>query len=107
MTLMDLKKYSEKALDELQYALARREDWKAYDAINSFRKYYNKHVVVVKGRKVPHGTTGVCFWMGTYDNSKYGDPWGFYTTTRVGIRDADENVYWTSVKNIELVKRND
>lgn len=102
MRLMDLKGYSDAELDRLEFEMARRENWVAFDAIGNFKKYYDKQVVVVKGRKVPHGTTGTCFWMGTYDNSRYGDPWGFYTTTRVGIKDAAGNVYWTSVKNIAL-----
>ena len=47
-------------------------------------------VTVVKGRKVPVGTTGEVFWVG---EGKYG--W------RVGIKDAEGEVHWTAVTNVE------
>jgi hypothetical protein len=51
-----------------------------------------KVVKVVKGRKVPVGTTGEVIW--------YGDgKW----SARVGIKDADGTVYWTAASNVEVV----
>ena len=102
MKMQDLKRYSAEELDRLQYEMILRGNAVASKAIADFREFYGKQVTVVKGRKVPHGTTGECFWMGTYDNSKYGDPWGIYTTTRIGIRDAEGNVYWTALDNVRL-----
>jgi hypothetical protein len=49
-------------------------------------------VKVVKGRKVPIGTVGKCFYL------RDGE-WG----PRVGIKDADGQVHWTSAKNVEAV----
>jgi hypothetical protein len=50
-------------------------------------------VVVVKGRKVPLGTTGVCFYSG---EGRYG--W------RVGFETADGETVWTDVKNVKAVE---
>ncbi len=81
---------------------AEKGNTKAMDTIAKVQRYYHQRVKVVKGRKVPIGTEGICFWMGEYDNSKYDDPWGIYTATHIGIRDDDANVYWTSLNNVEL-----
>jgi hypothetical protein len=50
-----------------------------------------KDVVVVKGRKVPKGTTGRCFWIG---ETKYG--------TRAGFTTADGTTHWTAKSNLEV-----
>jgi len=104
MTMMDLKGRSPEELDRLEFELARRENLNAALRVSEFRKYFGKTVKVVKGRKVPKGTVGECFWMGCTDYSKYGDPWGIYTHVRVGIRDTDGNVHWTALDNVELVR---
>ncbi len=49
-------------------------------------------VKVVKGRKVPVGTVGECFWMGSND---FG--------ARVGIKDASGNKHFTAASNVEAV----
>lgn len=46
-------------------------------------------ITVVKGRKVAHGTTGVCIWVGY---GKFG--------TRVGLKDAAGTVHWTAITNV-------
>lgn len=51
-----------------------------------------KTLKVVKGRKVPVGTEGVCIWLG---NGQYG--------SRVGIKDSAGNVHWTAASNCEAV----
>lgn len=105
---MDMKELSKKSaaeLQELEYQMMLRDNMRAASLINDVRKYYHKTVTVVKGRKVPHGTTGECFWMGAYDNSKYGDPWGIYTTVRIGIKDDEGNVFWTALSNVKLAEQ--
>ena len=52
-----------------------------------------KTVEVVKGRKVPVGTTGEVFWTGE-------NKWG----VRVGIKDADGEVHWTAASNCQVVE---
>ena len=49
-------------------------------------------VTVVKGRKVPLGTTGVCFYSGE-------GQWGW----RVGFKTEDGETVWTAVTNVEAV----
>jgi hypothetical protein len=49
-------------------------------------------VRVVRGRKVPIGTVGMCFWVG---NSGYGESVGF--TTAAGAK------HFTAAKNVEAV----
>ena len=51
-----------------------------------------KTVKVVRGRKVPIGTVGVVFWIGS---GQYGE--------RVGIKDANDTVHWTASKNVEVI----
>lgn len=51
-----------------------------------------KTIRVVRGRKVPLGTTGVCIWIGE-------GRWGW----RVGIKVAEDEVYWTAASNVEVV----
>ena len=103
MTMKELCRMTDEELEALSFTLASRGNLRACGLIADVRKYYHKRVMVVKGRKVPHGTTGECFWMCSYDNSKYGDPWGIYTTVRIGIKDDDGNIYWTSLENVELI----
>jgi hypothetical protein len=52
-----------------------------------------KTLKVVRGRKVPIGTIGVCFWLG---RREYG--------VRVGIKDQAGNVHWTAATNVEVVQ---
>lgn len=103
MTMMDLRGHTEHDLDRLCFELMARGNIVAANAVADFQKYYNKSVKVVKGRKVPKGTTGTCFWMGQRDYSKYGDPWGIYTVTRIGIKTETGEVFWTALDNVELV----
>lgn len=103
MKMKDIAGKTPEELEQLSTALAKRGNFAACVLVDYVRDYYHKRVRVVKGRKVKHGTEGEVFWMGCYDNSRFGDPWGIYTTVRVGIRDDDGNVHWTSVENVEVV----
>lgn len=102
MTMQDLKKMSPEELSRVKMAMVMRGNMTAVSAICDFQKFFNKAVRVVKGRKVPIGTVGVCFWMGQTDYSRYGDPWGIYTKTRIGIRTEAGDVYWTALDNVEI-----
>lgn len=61
----------------------------------------DKEVVVVSGRKVPHGITGTIFWTKEVNYDRYNRSW--YDELKIGIKDSDGNVYWTYAKNVELV----
>jgi len=67
-----------------------------------------KTVTVVKGRKVPKGTTGTVIWVG---EGKYYGPtprykssaWSTRGALRVGLKDAEGTVHWTAASNVEVV----
>jgi len=48
-------------------------------------------VRVVRGRKVPRGTTGIVFW---HQDGRFGE--------RVGIRADDGATHWTAARNCEV-----
>ena len=60
-----------------------------------------KKVKVVKGRKVPIGTIGECFWIKKVNYDRY-NRW-YNETTRIGIKDSKGNVYWTDANNCEVI----
>ena len=68
---------------------ARRAAQRAEEERKAPRK--GRTLRVVKGRKVPKGTEGVCFWVGE-------SQWG----KRVGMKVAGETV-WVDAKNVEAV----
>lgn len=100
---MDYRNKTNKELEELKSYFNMRDNVNAFLEICHFQEFYGKTVKVVKGRKVPKGTTGVVFWLQRQCYGKYGDPWGIYSSTRCGIKTADEKVYWTSTDNLEVV----
>lgn len=103
MEMKKLMRESAERLEELRCYMIGRDNTAAAYAIALVQEFAHKRVRVVKGRKVPLGTEGVVFWMGSHDYSRYGDPWGIYTSYRAGIRADDGTVYWTAVDNIEVV----
>ena len=78
-----------------------RENPGALMELQAFEKYLDKEVRVIKGRKVPVGTTGTVFWIGMRNYSKYGYWWSW--EVRVGIKTAEGDTYFTAENNIELV----
>lgn len=60
-----------------------------------------KIVVVNRGRKVPHGVTGEVFWTHDVNYDTYGRDCG--KETKIGLRDDNDNVYWTYAKNVDVV----
>jgi len=78
-----------------QKALKRAEEAARYAAIEAARAKEPRRgrtIKVVKGRKVPKGTTGVCIWIG---NGHYG--------IRVGLKTADGEVFFTAASNVEAI----
>jgi len=72
---------------------------KATEFTNRVDAFYNiekgDKVKVVAGRKVPIGTLGVLFWTGLDHYNRH--------NTRAGIRDENEEVYWTSMSNLKKI----
>ena len=100
---MNYAKMSEKELTEIEAAFICKGNLNAAREISEFKEMYGKRVKVVKGRKVPHGTEGVVFFVKRYDNSKYGDPWGIYSTTKIGFKDDNGEAFFTAYDNVVLV----
>lgn len=98
---MDYRKMSEQALQDAYLYSMRVGNVNAAREIEDFRRYYGKHVKVVRGKKVPLGTTGDVFWLKRCCYGKYGDPWGIYSDTRIGIKDDSGHVWFTSADNVE------
>ena len=65
------------------------------------KKFKGKKVVVARGRKVPKGTTGTCFWIGSKPIFKHN---GYQVATqyKCGVKDSNGSVYWTDPFNLEL-----
>ena len=99
---MNYSKYTNEQLQRLKFEALKRENLNAAKEINDFIDFYGKLVKVVKGRKVPLGTIGNVFWLKRYDNSKYNDRWGIYSTTRIGIKTNDGKTFFTSLGNVVL-----
>jgi hypothetical protein len=62
-----------------------------------------KLIRVVRGRKVPVGTTGTCIWRGpgkvfSFAQAKYGAP------DRVGLKTESGEVFWTAISNVEVIQ---
>ena len=103
MTMQELSKKTSEELEKLSLIMAERGNMMALGLIAEVIKWRGQRVKVVKGRKVPKGTEGTVFWLGSFDNSKYGDPWGIYTTVKVGFKNDSGEVFFTSVENLELI----
>lgn len=101
---MNYSKMTEDQLTKIKMYAISAGNANAAVEISEFQELFGKRVIVVKGRKVTKGTTGIVFWLKRYDNSKYGDPWGIYSNTRIGFKDDDGNVFFTSSGNVEIVR---
>ena len=66
----------------------------AEQAVKNTYALRGQQATVVKGRKVPVGTTGEVFWVG---ESNYG---GF----RVGLKDAEGQTHWTAASNVQTAE---
>ena len=99
---MDYRRMTAEELHRLEFEAISRGNFNAAREISEFIEYFGKTVEVVKGRKVPKGVYGKCFWLKRYDNSKYGDPGGIYSSTRIGLKTEDGKTYFTSLDNVEI-----
>lgn len=99
---MDYRRMTTDTLHKLEFEAISRGNYNAAREISEFVEFFGKTVEVVKGRKVPIGISGKCFWLKRYDNSKYGDPWGIYSSTRIGIKTEDGEAYFTALDNVVI-----
>ncbi len=79
--------------------------FKAHEEEHAVHK--GKMVKVVRGRKVPIGTTGTVIWEGSTSYAPARGPrspsWYQPEVQRVGIKTADGTVYWTAGTNVEVI----
>lgn len=71
------------------------------ETIKACKVLKGKEVVVIRGRKVPHGVKGEVFWIKKVNYDRYGREWN--EEEKIGIKDIEGNVYWTYAKNVEVV----
>ena len=82
-------------------ACAMRDNHAAMSEFYAYEKYLDKSIVIVKGRKIPIGTKGVCFYVGAVNYSKLKNWWDW--TIRIGFKTENGETFFTSERNIELV----
>ena len=91
------------ATDEVKAAaaewLAERDiaSWNAAAAHDALMVNKGDTVEVVRGRKVPIGTTGEVIWIGADKYDRTG------RKQRLGVKDGDGEVHWTAESNVRLV----
>ena len=95
--MKELLKKSEEDLGNLYTYALTHENLKLANAIKVIQQFYNKEVLVIKGKKVPIGTSGICFWIG-YKNYHKGCP--LDGTFPVGIKTDDGTIWWTYASNL-------
>lgn len=77
--------YNKLVAEDLERYLEARNEW--------LTPSKGRRVRVVRGRKVPVGTVGLCIWRG---ENRFGGE-------RVGLKDDAGEVHWTDVRNVEVV----
>lgn len=82
-------------------ACAMRDNHAAMSEFYAYEKYLDKSIVIVKGRKIPIGTKGVCFYVVAVNYSKLKNWWDW--TIRIGFKTENGETFFTSERNIELV----
>lgn len=73
----------------------------AIEEINSKKPTKGKIVKVKSGRKAPIGVEGTIFWIKKVNYDRYHRE--MYDIIKIGIKDKDENIYWTYTHNVEVV----
>ena len=102
MTASQFRAMTAQQKSDYRMACATRENAGALMEVSAFEDYLDKPVKVVSGRKVPIGTTGVVFWVGMRNYSKYGNWWSW--EVRLGLRTEGGEMYFTSERNIERLR---
>jgi hypothetical protein len=94
---MNYKNMTIDQLYQLKFEATKNGNLEAAVEIADFINFFGKRVAVVKGKKVPVGTSGTVFYVkrSIYGNSVTG-------TTRIGFETEDERVYWTDKNNLQL-----
>lgn len=100
MKAENFRRMSDEQKQEYYLALAMRDNHAAMMEFNALEKYLDKPVEVVKGRKIPIGTKGICFYAGAVNYNKYPKWWNW--TIRLGIMTEKGERFFTAEHNVEL-----
>lgn len=73
----------------------------AEEKINSKKPTKDKFVKIVRGKKDLIGKEGTIFWLKDVNYDPYKRKYNW--KTKIGIRDNNNNVYWTYVNNVEVL----
>lgn len=97
---MKLNKMTESELERYEEYCVNAGNLEALVEIRKHREFYGHEVKVVKGRKIPHGTQGVVFYV---ERIHYGYQWWKGWSTRVGLKDDNGNVFFTDSNNLQVI----
>lgn len=97
---MKLNRMTESEIERYREYCIQAGNTAALTEINEHRQFFGNLVKVVKGRKIPHGTKGIVFYV---ERVHYGYQWWKGWSTRIGFRDESDNVFFTDSNNLEVV----
>lgn len=98
---MKLNRMSEIEIERYREYCIQAGNTSALTEINEHLQFYGKTVTVVKGRKIPHGTTGTVFYV---ERVHYGYQWWKGWSTRIGFKDSNGNAFFTDSNNLKLLE---
>lgn len=97
---MKLNKMTDKELEQYREYCIRAGNVSALTEINEHKKFYGKRVEVIKGRKIPHGTTGTVFYV---ERVHYGyQDWKGWVT-RIGFKDDSGKAFFINDNNLSII----
>ena len=99
---MKLHLMSEGELERYREYCIQAGNTAALTEINEHLHFYGKTVTVIKGRKIPRGTTGTVFYV---ERIHYGYQWWKGWSTRVGFKDGNGNTFFTDSNNLKLLEK--
>lgn len=99
--MLKQERYTTAEYSEMFMFAMTRDNLGTASMIRDHETYFGKKVVVNRGRKVPHGTSGVVVWFGSKNYS--GAPI-IGICTRIGIKDDAGNVHFTALENVDICK---
>ena len=100
MATLKQQRYSDEEYTNLYMYAVRTDNLEAATEINEHRRFFGQQVRVIKGRKVPIGTTGEVVYL---SRKHYGQNQWFGFETYIGIKDEHGATHYTNLKNVEII----
>lgn len=105
MKANEFRNMSEEEVSKYRGICLLKQNAGAIAEVDAYKKYLDKHVTVVKGRKVKRGTSGKVFWIGIRNYSNNPNNWWSWDTI-LGFKDENGNAYFTNENNVEIIAKN-